>query len=126
MTVQECVELAQDYLAKADSLFACGDIKRGSDEIFQAAAHAVMAVAIQREWDIDETHCSINVNANRLAYELGEPRLSEQFGLAQKIFSNFAHDEVIMEDYEIERDRLAVHRFVNRVLSQPELLSESR
>ena len=121
MSVQENARLARDSLVKADAWFAKGDIIKGCDEIFQAAAYAVTAAATQRGWDIDETHHSIHINANRLAEELQEPRLSEQFGIAQKLFSNFIHDEILMEDYEICRDRQAVQLFVARLL---ELLSQ--
>ena len=109
---------AQDLLAASDSEIASGDILQGSEKLWEAAAHAVLAVAQQRGWRFGD-HLALRAAANRLAHELREPRLAEQFGLAQKFHANFYHD--LMQDYEIERDRPSVHLFVNRVLSLTEM-----
>ena len=114
----EHFQTAQDFLAASDSEFAAGDILQGSEKLWGAAAHAVMAVAQQRGWRFGD-HRSLQAAANRLADELHEPRLAEQFSVAQKFHANFYHD--FMQDYEIDRDRPSVHLFVNRVLSLPEL-----
>ena len=111
-------QTAQDFLAASDSEFTAGDILQGSEKLWGAAAHSVMAVAQQRGWRFGD-HRSLQAVVNRLADELREPRLAEQFGLAQKFHANFYHD--FMQDYEIERDRPSVHLFVNRVLSLPEM-----
>ena len=116
MLIGEHFQTAQDFLAASDSEFAAGDILQGSEKLWGAAAHAVMAVAQQRGWRFGD-HRSLQAAANRLADELHEPRLAEQFSLAQKFHANFYHD--FMQDYEIERDRPSVHLFVNRVLSLP-------
>ena len=57
--------------------------------------------------------------ADRLADELGDPLISSDFGLAEKFHANYYHD--FMEEFQLQRDRLAVHRFVDRMLSLPEL-----
>lgn len=119
MLTGEHSQTAQDFLAASDSEFAAGDILQGSEKLWGAAAHAVMAVAQQRGWRFGD-HRALQAAANRLADELREPRLAEQFGLAQKFHANFCHD--FMQDYEIDRDRPSVHLFVNRVLSLPEML----
>ena len=116
MLIGENFQTAQDFLAASDSEFVAGDILQGSEKLWGAAAHAVMAVAQQRGWRFGD-HRSLQAAANRLADELHEPRLAEQFSLAQKFHANFYHD--FMQDYEIERDRPSVHLFVNRVLSLP-------
>ena len=116
MLTGEHSRTAQDFLAASESEFAAGDILPGSEKLWGAAAHAVMAAAQQRRWRFGD-HRSLQAAANRLADELREPRLAEQFGLAQKFHANFYHD--FMQDYEIERDRPSVHLFVNRVLSLP-------
>lgn len=102
----------------SDQEFAAGDILQGSEKLWGAAAHAVMALAQRRGWRFGD-HRALQAAANRLADELQEPILSSDFSVAQKFHANFYHD--FMQDYEIERDRPAVHRFVNRVLMLPEL-----
>ena len=118
MLTGEHSQTAQDFLAASDSEFDAGDILQGSEKLWGAAAHAVMAVAQKRGWPLGD-HRALQAAANRLADELREPRLAELFGLAQKFHANFCHD--FMQDYEIERDRPSVHHFVNRVLSLPEM-----
>ena len=118
MLTGEHSQTAQDFLAASDSEFAAGDILQGSEKLWGAAAHAVMAVAQQRGWRFGD-HRALQVAANRLADELREPILDAQFSVAQKFQANFYYD--FMQDYEIERDRQEIHRFVNRVLSLPEL-----
>lgn len=118
MLTGEHSQTAQDFLAASDSEFAAGDTWQGSEKLWGAAAHAVMALAQQRGWRSGD-HRALQAAANRLSDELREPRLAEQFGLAQKFHANFYHD--FMQDYEIERDRPSVHLFVHRVLSLPEL-----
>ena len=116
MLTGEHLQTAQDFLAASDSEFAAGDVLQGSEKLWGAAAHAVMAVAQQRGWRFGD-HRALQAAANRLSDELREPRLSEQFSVAQKFHANFYHD--FMQDYEIERDRPSVHLFVHRVLSLP-------
>ena len=118
MLTQEHSQTAQDFLAASDREFAVGDILQGSEKLWGAAAHAVMAVAQQRGWRFGD-HRALRDAANRLADELNEPILASNFGLAEKFHSNFYHD--FMQDFEIDSDRPAVHVFVNRVLSLLEL-----
>lgn len=124
MEIQEHYQKALKSLAEAHYQFEAGRISEGSETIWQAAANAVTAVALQRGWPIDELHESIHNAAHRLANELGEPRLSEQFSIAQKFLANWWNQ--FMEDYEVARDRLAVGLFVNRVLSLIEPEHSSR
>ena len=123
MLTQEHTQTAQDFLVASDREFAAGDILQGSEKLWGAAAHAVMAIAQQRGWRFGD-HRALQAAADRLADELREPRLSEQFSVAQKFHANFYHD--FMQDHEINRDRPAVHRFVNRVLLLPELSPAGR
>ena len=123
MLTQEHTQTAQDFLVASDREFAAGDILQGSEKLWGAAAHAVMAIAQQRGWRFGD-HRALQSAADRLADELREPRLSEQFSVAQKFHANFYHD--FMQDHEINRDRPAVHRFVNRVLLLPELSPAGR
>ena len=121
MLTQEHTQTAQDFLLASDREFDAGDVLQGSEKLWGAAGHAVMAVAQQRGWRFGD-HRALQAAANRLADELDEPILASNFSVAEKFRANFYRD--FMQDYEIERDRPAVHRFVNRVLSSPELSPE--
>ena len=58
-------------------------------------------------------------NTQALASELAEPILFQRFKVAEKFHANFYHG--FMDTPEIESLRASVHRFVNRVLSLPEM-----
>jgi hypothetical protein len=118
MLTGERSQTAQDFLAASDSEFAAGGILQGSEKLWGAAAHAVMAVSQQRGWRFGD-HRALRAAANRLADELQEPILASNFSVAEKFHANFYHD--FMQDFEIYDDRQKVRDFVNRVLSLPEL-----
>ena len=111
-------QTAQDFLAASDSEFVAGDILQGSEKLWGAAAHAVMAVAQQRGWRFGD-HRALRAAANRLADELREPIVASNFSVAEKFRANLYHD--FMQDFEIDDDRQKVRDFVNRILSLPEL-----
>ena len=50
MMVQDHVQTAQGFLEVADAEFAAGDNLQASEKMWGAASHAVMAVALQRDW----------------------------------------------------------------------------
>ena len=118
MLIGEHYRTAQDFLAAADAEFSAGDILQGSEKLWGAAAHAVMAVAQQRGWRFGD-HRALQAAANRLANEFREPILASNFSVAEKFHANFYHD--FMQDFEIDGDREKVRDFINRVLSLPEL-----
>ena len=122
MLTGEHSQTAQDFLAASDSEFAAGDILQGSEKLWGAAAHAVMAVAQQRGWRFGD-HRALRAAANRLADELREPVLASNFSVAEKFHANFYHD--FMQDFEIDDDREKVRDFVKSILSLHELSSES-
>ena len=116
----EHVTTARQFLIDSDQYFNQGDQMQGSEKLWGAAAHAVMAAAQHRGWKFG-SHRYMCDAADRLADELGDPLISSDFGLAEKFHANYYHD--FMEDFQLRRDRPAVHRLVNRVLSLPELSS---
>ena len=123
MITQEHSQTARDFLAASDQEFAVGDTLQGSEKLWGAAAHAAMALAQQRGWRFGD-HRALRDAANRLADELSEPIVASNFSVAEKFHANFYHD--FMQDFEIDGDRARVRDFVVRVLSLPELTSESR
>ena len=105
-------------MVKSDLHFADGDRLQGSEMLWGAAAHAILAVSRTRGWRIG-SHGRLKENAERLSTELGEPDISDNFQVAEKFHANFYHD--YYDDFRMNRDRPVVHRFVHRVLSLPEL-----
>ena len=112
MLTREHIETAQEFLEKSDRYFAEGDILQGSEKTWGAAAHVVMAFAQQRGWNFG-SHQALRVAAAQLAEEYDDPSLELAFGVAEKFHANFYHK--FMEDYQLDLDRPAVRRFVERV-----------
>ena len=114
MLTQEHVDTARAFLDTADREFAADDLVQGSEKLWGAAAHAVMAVALQRGWD-HRSHRSLKNAVIRLSREQDDPTIEAYFAVAEKFHRNFYHDD--MEDYERDADRPLVRRFVERVLA---------
>ena len=121
MLTQEHAQTAQDFLAVADDEFASGDMLQGSEKMWGAAAHAVMAVAQQRGWTC-ESYVEILTSARRLAGKHNdEVLISGLIGAAAKFRANFYHD-FMEHDADFERSKDVISQFVNRMLS---LMDES-
>lgn len=118
MRADEHVETAWDFLARSDMYFADGDRLQGSEKLWGAAAHAILALSRMRRWPLG-SHSRLRENADRLYIELGESYLSTDFDSAERFHANFYHG--YMTDSDIGMERPLVHRFVNRVLALPEL-----
>ena len=54
MTTTEHTQTAREFLEKSDRYFAEGDELQGSEKMWGAAAHSVMAVAQQRGWSFGD------------------------------------------------------------------------
>ena len=118
MLMQEHIQTALDFLARSDRYFAEGDRLQGSEKLWGACAHAVMAVARSRGWKLGR-HIDLREDAEVLALELNDPALLQRFKVAEKFHANFYHG--FMDTAIIETLRPSVHRFVHRVLALPEL-----
>ena len=114
MIKDDHVQTAQDFLTKSDSYFAEGDVPQGSEKLWGAAAHAVMAVAQERGWDYG-SHYAIRQVALRLADEMEDERISLGLGVAEKFNANFYHN--FMEDSGLDMNRPLAQRFVERMLA---------
>ena len=114
MTTQAHIETAQGFLVASDREFADGDTLQGSEKLWGAAAHAIMAVARQRGWPHGK-HGNLRTVVNRLYDESGDEVLRGGFLAAQQFHSNFYHD--FMEDFQIEDGRPLVGEFVAKVLA---------
>ena len=114
MTRDAHVQTAQDFLTKSDGYFAEGDVLQGSEKLWGATAHSVMALAQERGWDYG-SHYAIRQVALRLADEMEDERISLGLGVAEKFNANLYHN--FMEDSELDMNRPLAQRFVERILS---------
>ena len=114
MLTTEHAQTARDFLAAADIELADGELVQGSEKLWGAAAHAVIAVAQQRGWQ-HRSHRSMKNAVTRIAQEQGSDEMLAGFLAAEKFHRNYYHDD--MEDYERDADRPIVHRFVHRMLA---------
>ena len=114
MLIQDHVQTARDFLEASDEEFAAGDVLQGSEKMWGAASHAVMAVAQQRGWPYG-SHRALKMAADRLAREYDDPALRFGFVAAQQFHANFYHG--FMEDDDLERARPLVQDFVARALA---------
>ena len=120
MLTQEHAQTARDFLAIADDEFASGDMLQGSEKMWGAAAHAVMAVAQNRDWPFGN-HGALRIAVRRLAEESGDRALLGGFSASERFHANFYHDFMEHDaDFEFTRD--VVRDFVTRMLS---LMDES-
>ena len=112
--VEEHARAARAFLDAADQEFAAGDVLQGSEKLWGAASHAIIAVAQERGWQYG-SHRAMKDAARRLAEEYDDTTIRYGFAVAEKLHMNFYNQ--IMGDYQIEQDRPLVREFVDRVLS---------
>ena len=115
MLAPEHVDTAREFLDAADKEFEAGDVLQGSEKMWGAASHALIAVAQDRGW-AHGSHRDMLIAAERLAEERGDPIISLGFGIAEKFHANFYHG--FMQDYQRQRSRVQVRDFVGRVLGE--------
>ena len=109
---QKHIQTAQNFLAAADQEFTAGDVLQGSEKLWGAASHIVMAAAQQRGWPYGK-HSNLKSAVRRLYQESGDELLLGGFTSAEQCHANFYHD--FMEDFQVEEARIEVPRFVNRM-----------
>ena len=81
---QRLIQHAEEQLSKGDRLQA-------SEKAWGAAAHSLKAIAEDREWAY-RTHADAFRIVERLANEMGEPRLKILFSVANGMHQNFYED----------------------------------
>lgn len=114
MKSSEHATTAREFVIASDREFDQGDILQGAEKLWGAAAHAVMAIAQEREWP-HTSHQSLKQAVAKVADERKDPFLAASFGLAEKFHRHFYHDS--MEDWERDADRPLVKHFVERMLN---------
>ena len=112
MLVQEHLQTAVEFLEASDREFEAGDILQGSEKLWGAAAHAVMAAAQEKGW-AHGGHRDLKNAVENLSREYNDPLIKSLFAVAEKFHRNFYNNT--MPDFEIEGDRPMVRDFVERV-----------
>ena len=115
-TPREHVEAARVSSQAAEAEFTAGDIAAGSASLWQAAVHAVTAVARQRGWP-SAGRQEVKAAADRIAS--GDTAVTAGFFAAQQFHANAAHD--FMEPDDIARGLPLVQDFVQRMLARLEV-----
>ena len=110
MLTQEHAQTALDFLEKADSYFEEGDQIQASEKLWGAAAHAILAVSIERGWP-HTSHPEMKRAAERLSEEHSDPLIAAYFGIAEKYHIDFYHlamtEEAWLADCSKVRDVVA-------------------
>ena len=114
MLTHEHIQTARDFLEAADREFQAGDLLQGSEKMWGAASHAVMAVSQRRGWPFG-SHSAMRVAVRRLADENDDPFLTAAFGVAEKFHANFYHD--FMESEERQESIASVRLLVARLMA---------
>ena len=114
MLVDEHVQTAREFLEESDTLFGERDVLQGSEKVWGAAAHAVMAVAQQRGWAY-ASHRDLKNAVVRLSREQDDQSIQLAFAVAEKFHINFYHHG--MEDFQLDVDRPSVRTLVERLLT---------
>ena len=117
MQIQEHKETAHRFLEAADYYFTTGDKFQGSEKLWGAASHALLALLAERGLP-NNNHAAMKHAVERLAAEYNDPQISAGYLAAEKFHRNFYHG--FLEDYEIELDGPKVHDFVARMLALAE------
>ena len=111
MMMQEHINTAREFLDGADREFDAGDALQGSEKLWGAFSHAVVAICQERGWKYG-SHRQIIDAAVQLAEEMGIDR--GEVWAARTFHANSYHG--FLEDFEVEYGRPVVRSFVERIL----------
>ncbi len=113
MLTPEHIQAARNIVKEADRAFDAGDVRLGSQKLWDAAASLVAIVAKQRGWP-HETPSDLGDAAEYLGKERGyDPDLGGEFGAAEYLLDNARHN--FMRPYELDDCRDAVQSFIENM-----------
>ena len=107
-------DIAQYFLDKSAREFTAGDDLDGAELLWGAAAHALIAVALEHGWHYD-SHGAFRYVIRQLATLHRRPQWFSDLNTAESFHAHFYHGR--LTDNEIVSDRPKVARFINRLLS---------
>ena len=114
MLTQEHAQAAEAFLEDAAREFEAGDELQGSEKMWGAASHAIMAVTMQRGQPCGTHRLMINA-AREVADELDDVWLQAGISVAQGFRANFYHG--FMEAEDLKPNAEIVRGFVGRMLA---------
>ena len=113
MLAAEHAQTARAFLARSGREFAVGNTLIGSELLWGAAAHAILAIATDRGWH-KNSHGALKAAARMLSGELDDRRLLSDFDSAEKLHENFYHNN--LNARETARRREQAERLIPRLL----------
>ena len=114
LPLSEHVAIAQDLLDEAEAEFAASKILKGSEMLWGAAAHALIAVALHRGQPYN-SHGALRNVANQLPHVPGQPGWRGEYITAEELHINFYHGQ--LSDGDVVDYRPRVRRFVARLVA---------
>ena len=117
MNAKDRAKAARKSLMDAAHQFEAGDELKGSQKMWDAAEHAVFAVACARGWE-SATKKDLDAAIWTLYEESGDIGVLGGFSVAGKFRNNAEYD--FMEDFQFDDDREIVCDFVARTLAMVE------
>lgn len=90
-TVEKHLSISRDFIRQAQVELDKGERLQASEKAWGAAAHAVKAVAQQREWQ-HRSHSHLFQAVSRLSSEQEDPELRSLFNSASTLHQNFYED----------------------------------
>lgn len=117
MQIPYHVATAHEFLEAADREFEAGDFLQGPEKMWDAASHAVIAAAKQRDWRCNN-HAAQKSVVRRLVQESGNTFLKMGFDDAETLHANFYAGFLSHDDFGDKRDNVRenVRESVYRVL----------
>jgi len=106
--------MALTLLEESDAEFDAGKAMKGSEMLWGATAHAMIAVALQQVRPFN-SHGSLKNLAKRLRTTTGQPYWLTEFNIAERFHNNFYHGQE--SEIWIARYRPRVSIFVARLLA---------
>ena len=106
-------DIARQFLGKSAREFTTGDELNGAELLWGAAAHALIAVALEHGWHYN-SHGALKNVARQLATLHHRPQWFSDFNTAERFHAHFYHGQ--LSERQMELDRPKVARFINRLL----------
>lgn len=88
LPLSDHIQIAREFLDESDREFAVEKVLKGSEMLWGAAAHALIAVALQNGWPYN-SHGAMKDVARRLPDIPKEPHWLSEFATAERFHINF-------------------------------------
>lgn len=114
LNAESCAAMSWDFMVDADRRFADGDAAGDSENLWKAAACAVIAVSLERGWSFD-SYADMLTAVEWLGREDGAPDFAGGFLAARMLSKNYRY-EYLAAKRDTALWRPGVHNFVERTL----------